>query len=141
VKEGNLIRLPEHRLRFSEEEARIRQALLRLFREAGFSPPDVEEALERVGGADRARSVLQAMVQIGELVDVGQGLLFHPEVLEAGKERIRQEFQRGGAFTVSQFRQWVGTSRKYAVPLLEYYDQIGFTRRVGNERVVRGEQA
>lgn len=137
VREGPLLRLPEHRPRFSEKEEALRQRFLTLFRAAGFSPPSLEEALQGVENVEEARQVFRALAHMGELVEVAQGLFFHPKVLEEGKECIRQRLREQPSFTVADFRNWVNTSRKYAVPLLEYYDRIGFTRRIGNDRVLR----
>ena len=55
------------------------------------------------------------------------------------KEKDQQRIAGGGPFTVAEFRDLVGASRKYAVPLLEYLDQAGFTRRQGDVRVLGPE--
>jgi selenocysteine-specific elongation factor len=87
------------------------------------APPQAVEEILRVG------------VQAGEIVSIGDGIHYTREQIEELKRRIR-EFGGGKPFTAAMVRDGLGTSRKYAIPLLEYLDSIRFTVRVGDQRVV-----
>ncbi|MFH0822074.1 MAG: SelB C-terminal domain-containing protein, partial [Pseudomonadota bacterium] len=65
-------------------------------------------------------------------------LYFSTSFLEATKKKLTAFIQREGAVTPSQFQQITGSSRKFNIPLLEYFDRERFTIRVGDQRVLRG---
>ena len=78
---------------------------------------------------------LGALVELGELVRVADGVVFAPEtVAEMSRETVRL-IEEGGPLSLAVFRDHFGTSRKYAQAILEYFDSRQVTRRVGDERV------
>lgn len=82
----------------------------------------------------RARSLLQILLREKRLVKVADDLLFHPSALDAVRGMLGA--RRGARFTVPEFKDWTGVSRKYAIPLLEYLDRERVTRREGDARVI-----
>ena len=74
------------------------------------------------------------MVREGRLGEVSGDFVYLPETLEQLVEGVRE---LGSGFTVAEFRDRFGISRKYAVPLLEWLDRAGVTRRDGDARVIR----
>ena len=70
------------------------------------------------------------------MIRVAEGMVFHAEVLEELKSAVRREKQKDDLVDVAFFKQLVGVTRKYAIPLLEWLDRERVTRRVGKERVV-----
>jgi selenocysteine-specific elongation factor len=109
-----------------EAEAVWADARARL-RESGFAVPRVAEL-----GLDV--ELFRALVRRGELIEVSGELAYLPERLEELAARVRDI---PGPFTVAEFRDLLGITRKYAVPLLEWLDREGITRRRGDEREVR----
>jgi selenocysteine-specific elongation factor len=79
--------------------------------------------------------LLELCEQDGLLVRISDGLLLTPESLERATRLCRQLLTEAPA-TISQLREAWGVSRKYAVPLSEYFDQHGITRRQGDLRVL-----
>jgi len=77
-----------------------------------------------------------AASEAGQLVAVSQDLLYPAQTLADIKKVVADRIATTGPFTVAEFRDLVGTTRKYAVPLLEYFDQTGVTRRQGDVRVL-----
>jgi selenocysteine-specific elongation factor len=67
-------------------------------------------------------------------VKVTDDLVFHPSALKTLRELISTK--KGARFTVPEFKDWTGISRKYAIPLLEHLDREHVTRREGDNRVV-----
>jgi selenocysteine-specific elongation factor len=77
-------------------------------------------------------------VQRGVLVEVTpDSLTFHREVLEDVRNRIVDEIKTRGELVAADFRDRLGTTRKYIIPLLEHFDKIGLTIRVDNQRFLR----
>ena len=127
-----------HTVSLSSEELRIRDALVRLYADAGLAPPDQASARAAVGGDPRmVDRVLALLLRQHALVKVDT-LLFHADRLEALKEDLRR--LKGGGQTVQldvgSFKERYGVTRKFAIPLLEYLDRERVTRRVGDSRVL-----
>jgi selenocysteine-specific elongation factor len=99
--------------------------------EAGFSPPMLTELHRRYDPA-----LVRALVRTGELVQVAPDLVYRGTRLDNLKQQLAAAIEQSGPITVAQFRDLVATTRKYAVPLLEYLDRTGFTRRQGDVRVL-----
>jgi selenocysteine-specific elongation factor len=70
------------------------------------------------------------------LIRVDEGLYFHQDTIEEARRMVKEYIAAQGSITVSQFRDLTGSSRKYALPILEYLDSVRFTRRLGDMRVL-----
>ncbi|MEX2553860.1 MAG: SelB C-terminal domain-containing protein, partial [Actinomycetota bacterium] len=106
------------------------QRLVEVVREAGAAPPAIAELNQEYGAP-----LVRALIRSGELVLVNP-FVFSYEFIAGLKSMVANRVNEVGPFTVADFRDLVGTTRKYAVPLLEYLDQIGFTARRGDLRVL-----
>ncbi len=102
-----------------------------------YAPPGATVLMAETG-ADAA--LLQAMVEEGEIVRVDTGLYFERAALDTVKRTAVEAIRAEGSLTVSTLRDRLGTSRKYALSLLEFLDSERVTRRIGDERVL-GVQA
>jgi selenocysteine-specific elongation factor len=131
VRAGPTVRLASHRVDLAgrEDVERLVEAVAR--REPG--PPTVAELV--AGGVPR--EVIEAAVRAGLLVRVSPELVFTPAFVARAAEVARELGSSG--MTVSAFRERLGTSRKYALPLLEHFDRQGLTRRQGDLRFVRAD--
>lgn len=107
-------------------------ALLRLFAEAPFSPPGVKECKQKLGD-----ELYQALLELGELIQVSDEVVFRMVDYHQAKEMVGAFIAQQGKVSAAQVRDHLQTSRKYALALLEYLDQIGFTERFGDVRILR----
>ncbi len=140
VAEKEIVRLREHTLELSAEDARLRDALEATYLEAGLAAPAVADAFTRAGVAasQHGRRVLQLLIESGTLVKVHGDMFFHRDVLKDLVQRI-SEYAAAHAersIDVTAFKGITGVSRKYAIPLLEYLDRQRITRRDGERRVI-----
>jgi selenocysteine-specific elongation factor len=130
--------LAGHSVSLSGDEARARDTIVRLYLEAGLSPPDAASVRASVG-ADSATvdRIVNLLVRQRVLVKV-ETLLFHVERLESLKSEIRALKTTGNEarIDVASFKERYGITRKFAIPLLEYLDRERVTRRVGEARVL-----
>jgi selenocysteine-specific elongation factor len=128
VDEGEVLRHPTHRIRFTgEQQARIDRYLSAL-RAHPYSPPSPAEfGLEQ--------DVVAALVDTGAVVRVDEGIVFARETVDEIQRQVLQLIDQQGSLSLAQFRDHFGTSRKYAQAVLEYLDQRHVTRRVGDTRV------
>jgi len=139
VKEGNFLRLAAHRIEFSGREGDIREAIESLYRRTGFNAPSREEVKQQLSAHPPAAvdKVFQALLRLGVLVDLGEGVVLHQETVQQGIEAVTNFIREKGPLTVADFRNLMDTSRKYAVPFLEYCDRQQITRREGDYRRLR----
>jgi selenocysteine-specific elongation factor len=132
AREGATIRLAEHRAELGERSADLDRLLEAIGGEREATPPTVTELV--AGGI--GRDVIDAAARSGAVVRIAPDLVVSTGLI-ARAEAVVREAEKDG-ITVSSFRETLGTSRKYAVPLLEWFDHRGVTRREGDLRFPRG---
>jgi selenocysteine-specific elongation factor len=125
-------------VQLSAEETRIRQGIETSFAQSGLMPPAPTEVFTKLGfDPKRAQSVVQLLNREGVLVKVAEGMFFHASALQGLRRTLAARKSKHGArISVPAFKELAGVSRKYAIPLLEYLDRNGMTRRDGDERII-----
>jgi selenocysteine-specific elongation factor len=116
---------------------KLKDKVVAAYREARFAPPEPSSFANQAGGnAASLRDLFEVCVADGDLTKVTDEIYLHSEV-EAEMRRLVQEKLSSGStgLTVAEIRDMLGTTRKFAVPLCEYLDRIGLTRREGDLRV------
>lgn len=138
VREGSTVRLKEHDAALRSEDRAVADRIVRLLQEQPLSPPDLPQ-LEAATGVDRStlQGVVRALEREGAVLRVARDLYFLADSVALVKRVLREEFSDGRPVTPASFRDRFGTSRKYAIPLLEYLDRDGLTVRVGDARRLR----
>ncbi len=131
-----LVHLGTHRPAFTPEEEGLRRAILHALKEGRFSPPALEEVSARLGSGPAFTRMAQSLLEEGAMVEVAPGIVFAAEVVEEVARRVVAQVEATGEVTVAQLRDALGTSRKFALALLEYFDGIRLTRRLGDRRVL-----
>ncbi len=135
VAEGEIVRLPAHAPVLGEDEQQAQQAIERAFEQAGLTVPAVAEVLAQAGvGAAQARTLLEILLREKRLVRIDRDLVFHRSAMDGLRSLLAG--RRSARFSVPDFKEWTGISRKYAIPLLEYLDRTRVTRREGDQRVI-----
>jgi len=104
--------------------------------ESGLQPPYFKDVKGNFPG-NTAEEVLEVMVKDGILVKVKEDLYFHREAIEDLQRRLVAFLKDNGEITTPQFKDMTGASRKYTIPLIEYFDKSQVTVRVGDNRVLR----
>ncbi len=133
--EGELVRARDHRPVLQENEEQARASIERAFEAAGLAAPAWKDVLARSGVEPaRARTLLEMLLREKHLVRVNEDLVFHRSAIDELRRMLAA--RRTQRFSVPEFKDWTGVSRKYAIPLLEYLDRERITRREGHERVV-----
>jgi selenocysteine-specific elongation factor len=138
VREASLLRLPSHAVRLEDADAALVQRIAASLGSTPSSPPEVGQ-LERDLAIPRSRltELLRVMERSGTVVRVSQDIYFLRDTVKGIEQALRERLSDQGEITPASFRDLVGTTRKYAVPLLEYLDRVGVTVRVGDRRRVR----
>jgi selenocysteine-specific elongation factor len=126
VRDGSMLRLATHTPELTGRRDDL-DAVVRAVADAEPLPPSVRDLV-----AAHGREVVDAAIRTGLLVRAGSDLVFTPPFVERAVAVVRTAGADG--ITVSRFREELGTSRRYAVPLLEHFDQRGVTIRRGDLR-------
>src|SRR6266700_7678479 len=128
---GGFIRLPHFEPRFTQAQQQQVARLLQHFRESPYTPPGRAEAEAQVGV-----EVLNALIEQGQLVKLGDGVLFLHKTYDEAVARLVQYLHTHSTMTVAEARDVLGATRKYILPLLEHMDALKITRRMGDERIL-----
>ncbi len=134
--EKDLLRLPGHRVRLADDDVRLRAYLEKAYRQGGLTPPTFKEA---AAGQDQAavREMIALLVSQGVLIKAKEGLYFHRDALTEAEAKLVAHLKEHQRIDAATFKEMTGLSRKFLIPLLEYFDSIHLTMRVGDERILR----
>jgi selenocysteine-specific elongation factor len=138
VLEKDKLRLAGHQISSADEKGlmkRVEAAVLK----GGLQPPSPKELSEEWSeGEKEVRAIFEHLVHEGILVKVKGEIYFHRVSFEKLKEELVAYLRRHQEITTPQFKEMTKASRKYVIPLIEYFDQIKLTLRLGEKRVLRG---
>jgi len=132
---GDALDIPGRSKTLGGAEGELARMIESRFAEAGLAPPPVSELInERTQKARVIEGVIGFLVKQGTLVRLAEGIYVHRDALAAARERIST--RAGDMIDVGAFKEYFGLSRKIAIPLLEWMDREGVTKRVGDSRRV-----
>ncbi len=138
ILEKDKLRLPSHQISSVDEKGlvkRVEGAVLK----GGLQPPSPKELSEEWSEReDEVRAVFDHLVHEGVLVKIKSEIYFHRVPFENLKEELVTYLKSHQEITTSQFKEMTQASRKYVIPLIEYFDQMKLTLRLGEKRVLRG---
>jgi len=118
---------------------KLKDRLVAAFREARFQPPEPESFAGQAGGnAASLKDLFDVCVAEGHLSPISDGLYLHADMESEMRCLVAAKLKGSSGLTVAEIRDLLGTTRKYAVPLCEYLDKVGVTRRQGDLRVSVG---
>ena len=132
------IRLPDHRINLQADQEALRQAIAEWYRNAALTPPSLREVTEKfTEQKSQVGSILNVMLKDGTLTKINEDLCFDPSALTRLREDYKNLLRKEGKATPASFKELTGLSRKYIIPLMEYFDVIKLTVRSGDHRLLR----
>ncbi|SPJ15908.1 Selenocysteine-specific elongation factor [Syntrophobacter sp. SbD2] len=139
AQEMEWVRLTTHKVALSKDEDTIRQKIEKAFLESGLQPPFFREVASGLPGTSKQhQEVLEWMLSKGTLLKTKEEIYFHAAAMAELQNRLVTWLKEHGEITTTQFKEMTGVSRKYTIPLLEYFDAQKVTIRVGEVRKLRG---
>jgi len=155
---GKFVARPGFSPHYNPGELWLKTAVEEEFLRQPYAPPTVQELADRLKARGREvgpdhpvrgstplklpaisqnlLTMVKALAESGELVPVTEEIIFHSQAIAAVKAIVEDEVRRAGSISLAQLRDRLNTSRKFAQALLEYFDGIRFTRRIGDQRVL-----
>jgi len=137
VREALGVRLPSHRVELSPADSALWKKIAPLLEKSALRPPPIGElALLCQMDSKKLEAALSRMARLGLAVRVSKNRFFLPSPLK-DLERMAQDMAgAGGTITAAGFRDRSGIGRNLSIEVLEYFDRIKFTRRVGDAHVI-----
>jgi len=138
LQSGNALQIPARAPRLSERQSAVAEKIATIYRDSQFASPRKDELPELLGvPGPIIDPVMTFLLETGELVAVDAKVVFHKDSVELARRKLVEYLQAHERIEAGTFKNLVDTTRKYAIPLLEYWDRKGLTRRVGDARVLR----
>jgi selenocysteine-specific elongation factor len=123
--------------KLSNTQRKLKDKLVAAFKEARFQPPEPNSFANQAGGnAANLADLFELCCAEGHLVRITDDIYLHSEAEAEMRQRLREKLAEGKGLTVAEIRDLLGTTRKFAVPLCEYLDRAGVTRREGDLRML-----
>ncbi|MDA8405739.1 MAG: selenocysteine-specific translation elongation factor [Deltaproteobacteria bacterium] len=139
VDQGDTIRVSTHKVRLKDNEKSVREKLFATLRQQENSPPLFKELAVQVGAdLKQVKVLLSVLEKEGKIVKIKEEMYFSTEFIKSVKEKLIKRLKDEGSITPSKFQEITKSSRKYNIPLLEYFDREKITLRIGDQRVLRG---
>ncbi len=138
IADRDLVKKPGHKASSAIDQSALQTKLENALQAGGAEPPGIKELCEHVRcGEKDVLEHLSLLVREGRAVKIKADLFYAPEPLQTLREKLVALLRDKGEITPPQFREMTGLSRKFMIPLLEYFDQEKVTIRVGDKRLLR----
>jgi selenocysteine-specific elongation factor len=135
--EGSRLKLPAFKV--AKDQSGIKDRIVDAVKKGGSQPPTREELPALLNITDKdARDLLKLLAEEQRVIRINDSLYLFSDTLEGIKGDLKRYLAEKKEITMAEFRDLAKTSRKFAVPLMEYFDSQKLTQRVGDKRVLRG---
>ncbi|MEO0162453.1 MAG: selenocysteine-specific translation elongation factor [candidate division WOR-3 bacterium] len=130
------ISLFDFQVKVDEAFAEMAKRIEKIYFEAGFQTPTIEAIIvQGIGPVELIKKAYRYLLDNKTLINVGEGVVFHKERVEEAKNKLLNFLKEKKEIRVAEFRDLLNASRKYALPLLIYFDSKGITIKRGEVRV------
>lgn len=142
--DNNYIKLENHyiakndfEVAFTENQSKIKALLLSKFSENKYNPPKFSDILtENKFDKNQTQMVYNALIDMGFLIRLDEDIAFAKGAYEEAINLVAEQIKKNGCIQLGEFRDLLGTSRKYAMALLDNFDQQKITKRVEDKRIL-----
>ena len=136
--EGTYLKEPSFKAGVGKDQQALKEKIAAAIHQGGTQPPLREELPTVLGITDKdAKDLLTLLAREGRTVRINDSLHLDKDILRTVQENLKKHLEQSKEITVAEFRDLTKTSRKFAVPILEYFDTQKITQRVGDKRVLR----
>ncbi len=132
--QAGLVSLSSFKVEAGEKLRKLMEEISAIYKKAGYTPPATDDVIAQ-SGSKQASQVLEAMVTSGALVRLDAQINMDAGLYGEAKEKALSIIDQKGQVTLGEFRDALGTSRKYAVALLESFDKARITKMKGEGRI------
>jgi selenocysteine-specific elongation factor len=142
AKEENLLRTAEHRVQLGSLEKSLMERIKKILAEQPLAPPDLKEIEKQLGiNRNKLTEVIRLLEREGSVIRVATDLYYLLSSIDQVRGVLKKFLSEKGEITAASFRDLISSSRKYTIPLLEYFDREGLTIRIGDVRRLKSSAA
>jgi selenocysteine-specific elongation factor len=135
--ENQFVAKKDFEVAFSENQKKIKILLINRFGENKYNPPKLSDILaENKFDKNQTQMVYNALIDMGYLVRLDEDIAFIKESYNQAIQVVKEHIKQNGSIQLGEFRDLLGTSRKYAMALLDNFDQQKITKRVEDKRIL-----
>lgn len=121
----------------SKRQQQMKDDILQKMNEAMYQSPKLSDLLKPYGKEEKeAKKVFDSLVDSNVIVILSSDIFLLKELLDSAREKVIDFLKENGEITAGEFRDMISASRKYAVPILEHFDQEKLTKRIEDKRVL-----
>lgn len=132
------VRLEGHKVSLGEDQSQIKIKLMEIFEKSGLTPPFLKDLTEELKvDPAKAKDVLMLLINEGAIIKIKEDFYILSENINKLKNTVVEFLRANEEMTAPQFKDMTGASRKYLIPLLEYFDSKNVTIRIGDIRKLR----
>jgi len=138
VSDKDNVRLAGHQVQLAGDLDSMRHNISRIYSEAGLTPPSLTDVVNDFKDQKvKAQSIIKLMINDGDLIKINEEMCFSSGALSKLREDYKAMLVKDSKATPATFKDLTGLSRKYIIPLMEYFDVNKLTVRVGDHRILR----
>jgi selenocysteine-specific elongation factor len=138
VRRGAFLALPSHKAELGKDERVRWEKIKPLLMDSRFDPPRVRDIAKATGLSEgEVRTLLRRVARVGEVTLVALDHFFLTDAVAQMADYAAELIAQHGAARAAEFRDRIGTGRKIAIQILEFFDRVGFTRRVRDDHLLR----
>ncbi len=131
------VRLGSHEIKLSQKDLQLKRAISQMFKEAAYTPPSPKEIAQKLGvEKEKVDHLLRLLTEEGKIVKIKENFFCDAQLLNQLKEQLIDYLKRHGSIAPADLKGLTHASRKFNIPLLEYFDRIKLTVRKGDKRVL-----
>ena len=139
VQEDSAVRLASHQVALQADEKKLQKDLESWYREKGLTTPTMRESMGQFSEYPESlvKEVFALLLREEKLVKVSESLYYDAKAIADLQEKVTAFIVKEGEIDAPRFKNLTGLTRKFSIPLLEYFDRIKLTIRVGDHRILR----
>lgn len=135
------VRLFGHKVTLEDDLNTVRQEILKIYNDAGLTPPSLKDVISSFQDKKaEAQNIIKLMLKESSLIKINEELIFTRDALDNLRKNYKALLVKDGKATPVSFKELTGLSRKYIIPLMEYFDTNKLTVRVGDHRILREKE-
>ncbi len=139
IQEESLVRLATHQVALKADEKKLQEDLEEWYRGKGLATATIKETREQFHDYQESlvKEVLNLLLREEKLVKISESLYYNTEVIANLQDELVAFIRQEGEIDAPRFKEMTGLTRKFSIPILEYFDRVKLTIRVGDKRLLR----
>lgn len=139
VQEDSLVRMASHTVALKADEEELQRELLEWYEGKGLTTATLKETMEEFGDypENQVKEVIALLLRREQLIKISESLLYFKKTIDELTEKVIAFMQQEGEIDAPRFKEMTGLTRKFSIPILEYFDRIKLTYRVEDKRILR----